>query len=103
MNRATEGLLADLLDRARSQLDAARSLDSARLHAATERRHAAIVALYTGPRLDPEVIRPHIEALQQLDVRLVRILNAGDRTLRRVLLKSQQTYDRRGRMSGGRP
>lgn len=102
MNAATQALLAELLDCAAAQLDAACQLDAAALDAATERRHAAAVALSAGPRPDPEAIRPQVEAIRQLDVRLTRILAAGERTLKRVLLTPQQTYDRTGRMTAGR-
>ena len=101
MTDATKALLAELLEAAEAQLAAARTLDAAGLDAATERRHASMVAISAGPRIDPEELRPHFEALQQVDKRLTRILNAGDRTFRRVLIKDQQTYNKFGRMARG--
>ena len=103
MTDATQALLDDLLNSAEAQLEAARSLDAAGLDAASERRHAAVVAISAGPRPDPERLRSRIAAIQRVDARLIRILNAGDRTFRRVLLKGQQTYDRNGRMTEARP
>jgi hypothetical protein len=61
-----------------------------------------MVAINAGPRPDPEELRPYYDSLVQVDKRLTRILNAGDRTFRRVLIKDQQTYNKFGRMSGGR-
>jgi hypothetical protein len=102
MTDATRALLAELIEAAEAQLAAARTLDAAGLDAATERRHASMVAINAGPRPDPEELRPYYDSLVQVDKRLTRILNAGDRTFRRVLIKDQQTYNKFGRMSGGR-
>ena len=98
MNATTQALLAELLDSAQAQLEAARTLDAAGLDTATDRRHAAVVAISAGARPDPAALRPHIEAIGRIDVRLMRILDAGDRTFRRVLLKSGQIYDKNGRL-----
>ena len=92
-----------MLEAAEAQLQAARTLDASALDAATERRHASMVAINAGPRPDPEELRPLVEALAQIDKRLTRILEAGDRTFRRILIREQQTYNKFGRMSGWRP
>jgi len=102
MNAHTQALLVEMRDSAVAQLEAACQLDAAALDAATERRHAAAVALSAGVRPDPDAIRDQVEEIRQLDIRLTRILKAGERTLSRVLLTPQQTYDRTGRMTTGR-
>ena len=102
MRSTTQDLLQALLQSAQDQLDAARRLDAAALDEATERRHAAAVAISAGPRIDPEAARPQVEAIRRIDSRLTRILRASERTFRRVMLTRDATYDRHGRLSEGR-
>ena len=102
MNDTNRALLRELRDSAEAQLEAARSLNATALDAATERRHAAVVAIAAGPRPDQDALREQVEAIRLIDTRLIRILDASSRTFKRVLIKPQTTYDRNGRMSEGR-